>query len=146
MSNSIKKVYAELVQLLEDNKGKKVSQILDQVYALAESKQSSRNFLTDDQGQVTHIYCYYHKLWEPVAFYGTKKNSPSGYNSMCKEGVNAWTKQQREFKKAESELLTRVMSGEISPDQIQDEKVRLEQEKSKIVPRTDGVGTEVQPS
>lgn len=134
MTNSIKKVYAELVQLLEENKDKKVSTILEQVYVLAEVKQASKNFKVVD-GRVTEIYCYYHKVWESVDLYGTKKNSPSGYNSMCKLGVNNWTKQQREYKKAESELLTKVMSGEISPDQIQAEKERLALEKDRIVPR-----------
>ena len=139
---NIKKVYVELVELLESNQNKKVSSIMDQVLELATTKQSSKNFLTNDDGEVTHIFCYYHKKWEPLSEveFGTKKHSASGYNSMCKEGVNQWSKQNRDAKKAEAELLDRVASGELAPDDIQSAREQIQTEKSKIVPREDGIG------
>lgn len=144
MSN-IKKAYTEIVELLEANKNKKVSSIMDQILELATTKQSSKNFLTDDNGNVTHIFCYYHKLWEPVdqVEFGKKKHSASGYNSMCKEGVNQWSKQNRDAKKAEAELLDRVQSGELAPDEIQKAREEIQAEKSKIIPREDGIGSDL---
>lgn len=141
---STKKAFVELVEFLEQNKDKKISTILDDIYDLTSSKQSSKNFLTDESGKVTHIFCYYHKLWEPVdkCSYGSKKHSPSGYNSMCKEGVNQWSKQQRESKKSEADLLDKVANGELDPDKIYDEKARIESDRKKIVPREDGIGSE----
>lgn len=142
---AIKKAYSELVELLEANKGKKVSSIMDQVLELATTKQSSKNFITDDNGKVTHIFCYYHKKWEAIdeVEFGTKKHSASGYNSMCKEGVNQWSKQNREAKKAEAELLDKVASGELAPDDIQAERERIAEERTKIIPREDGKGEDI---
>lgn len=137
MSANIKKVYAELVELLEANKDKKVSTILEQVYAVAGAKQNAKNFKVDANGKVTHVFCYYHKEWEALSEvdYGVKKHSASGYNSMCKIGVNQWTKQQREAKKAESELLGLVASGQLSPDKIADEQARIEAKRTEILSR-----------
>jgi len=139
---NIKKVYVELVELLESNQNKKVSSIMDQVLELATTKQSTKNFLTNDNGEVTHVFCYYHKKWEPLAEveFGKKKHSASGFNSMCKEGVNQWSKQNRDAKKAEAELLDKVASGELAPDDIQSAREQIQAEKSKIVPREDGIG------
>lgn len=137
-----KKIYVDLIEFLETNKNKKVDTILEEVYKMTSTKQNSRNFLKNESGKVTHVYCYYHKLWEPVdkVEYGSKKNSTTGLNSMCKEGVNQWTKQQREFKQKDSELLQLVMAGEVSPDDIQEYKSKYEQEKDRIEPRSDGIG------
>lgn len=139
---TIKKVYSELFEVLEANQNKKVETILPQLLELMSAKTSNKNFVTDDKGQVTHIYCYYHKKWESVEHYGLKKSSPSGYNSMCKEGVNQWTKQQRDFKKGQENLLTQLSSGELSTDKLQDELVKLEEKRKEIVPRKDGHGSD----
>lgn len=141
---AIKKTYQELVEFLEANRNKKVDTILDEIKEMTSAKQNSKNFITDEAGKVTHIFCYYHKLWEPLedVEYGSKKNSSTGFNSMCKEGVNQWTKQQREFKQKDSELLTLVASGEVSPDEIAKYKEQYEQERKMIIPRSDGIGQE----
>lgn len=143
MSNTnVKKAYVELVELLQANQNKKVSSILDQVLELATTKQQSKTYLTNDKGEVTHIFCYYHKKWEPLADveFGKKKHSASGFNSMCKEGVNQWSKQQRDAKKQENDILDKVASGELSPDEIQAERERIAEDKNKIVTREDGIG------
>lgn len=139
---TIKKTYQELVSFLEQNKNKKVETILDEIRAMTSSKQNSKNFIVDESGQVTHVFCYYHKLWEPVDLvpYGSKKNSATGLNSMCKEGVNNWTKQQREYKQNRANLLTLVSAGEISVDQIADKEKEYKEEKNKIIPRSDNIG------
>lgn len=141
---TIKKVYEDLIKLLEENPNKKVSTILDDVYKLASSKHRSKNFIVDENGKVTHIFCYYHKKWEDVTKveYGSKANSATGLNSMCKEGVNQWTKQQREYKQNMTNLLPLVSSGEISPDQITDKQKEYEEQRLQIVPRKDGQGVD----
>tara|TARA_R110000796_G_scaffold62616_5_gene144398 strand:- start:3242 stop:3655 length:414 start_codon:yes stop_codon:yes gene_type:complete len=115
MSN-IKSQYAEIVALLEANKNKKVSTILPQILELVTTKQNSKNFIKDSEGNVTSIYCYYHKQWEEVATheYGKKASSATGLASMCKIGVSHWTKQQRDKKAAESALLASLASGKTS--------------------------------
>jgi len=133
---NVKKVYAELVELLETNKDKKVSSILQEVYTLAESKQSSKNFVVNDKNVVTQVFCYYHKTWETISDvdYGTKKHSASGYNSMCKIGVNQWSKQQRNAKKEEADLLNKLSSGQVSPDKIQEIREEIEKNRKVIIP------------
>jgi membrane-associated PAP2 superfamily phosphatase len=115
MSN-IKTQYAEIVALLEANKNKKVSTMLPQILELVTTKQNSKNFIKDSEGNVTSVYCYYHKQWEEVSTheYGKKASSATGLASMCKVGVSHWTKQQRAKKAAETALLASLAHGSTS--------------------------------
>lgn len=144
----VKKQFEELYTLLVDNKNKKVATILPQLVELMQKKNNAsgqaNTFLKDDEGNVTHIFCYYHKKWEDVtiAEYGSKKGTATGYNTMCKEGVSNWTKQQRVKKQSEAGLLTKVISGELMPDELPAEQARLSDEAKVIKPRTDEHGTD----
>lgn len=139
---NVKKVYLPLIELLEANKGKKVSTLLPEIMELVQSKQTAKAFKTDEQGEVTHIFCYYHKKWEPVAEceYGHKKNTATGLNTMCKEGLSNWTKQQREFRKAKEGILDLVTSGELAPQDVEAKLTELEEARNVIHPRKDGIG------
>ena len=127
MSN-IKKAYLDIVELLQANENKKVSTLLPQILELCEAKVLSKTFEKDDEGVTTKVFCYYHKVWEDVTEceYGAKKGTASGLNTMCKEGVRAWTKAQRDAKKAKEELLSKVASGEIDPSCLLDELANIE--------------------
>jgi hypothetical protein len=73
-----------------------------------------RTYLKD--GEATYaVYCYYHKRWElvSVADYGSKQNTATGLNTMCKEGVSSWTKQQRAYKKVRETALMQLAEGAI---------------------------------
>jgi hypothetical protein len=145
MSN-IKKAYVELYQLMLDNPKKQIATMMPQFLEIMQAKSAGgtngKTFKTDDEGNVTHIFCYYHKKWEPLAEveFGKKKHSASGYNTMCKEGVSQWTKQQRVKKQAEQELLTKVANGELKPEDIADEQARILEESKRIEPRDDEIG------
>ena len=144
----VKKQFEELYTLLEENKSKKVSTILPQLIELMQKKNNAsgqaNTFMKDEDGNVTHIFCYYHKKWEDVTEcdYGSKKGTATGLNTMCKEGVSNWTKQQRAKKQSEAGLLTKVMSGELLTEDIPAEQARLLEESKVIVPRIDGLGTD----
>jgi hypothetical protein len=141
MSN-VKAQYQELVNLLEANKNKKVSTILPQIMELVTTKQKSRTFIKDDEGNILAIYCYYHKRWERLdeCEYGKKASSSHGYNTMCKEGTSQWTKQQREAKKAKEQLLTQLANGEITQDELTSLMDEIEEQRTRIIPREDGLG------
>ena len=141
MSTQVKKAYVELVELLEANANKKVSSILPEIMELVSGKSTSKTFHKVDD-EVVAIYCYYHKKWElvSVASYGAKANSATGLNTMCKEGVSCWSKQQRDYKKAKEGILSKVASGELDPSLINDNLEALEVERTKIVPRADDHG------
>ena len=117
---AIKKPFVDLVKLLESNKSKKVSEVLPLILEMAESKKQSNTFIKDANGKIVAIFCYYHKQWEILSEveYGTKKNSTTGYNTMCKIGVNLWTKAQSTAKKSKEEILIGVSNGKIDPKTI----------------------------
>jgi hypothetical protein len=143
---TVKKQYEELYTILEANKNKKVSSILPQLIELMSKKNNASGhtstFIKNEDGDVVAIFCYYHKKWEYVnqVEFGLKKSSSTGYNTMCKEGVSKWTKQQRVKKLQESELLTKVSSGELKVEDIAVEQTRIIEESKEIIPREDGHG------
>ena len=145
----IKKAYAAIVELLETNLNAQVADILPLVIELAAAKTGAGGgkataFHPNEEGEVVAIKCYYHKLWmDPrVVEFGKKATSPTGMNNMCKDGVSKWTKQQRESKAAEAELLTRVASGDLAVEGIAGEQARIAEEAARIEVREDGYGFE----
>lgn len=140
---NVKKVYLPLIELLESNQTKKISSLMPQIMEIVGSKQQTTTVRRNDDGEVTHVFCYYHKKWEDitVAEYSQKKTS-SGLNTMCKEGQNQWSKQQREFKKGKEEILTCVIAGTLSSDHVEEEMEQLENDRKAIHPREDGHGEE----
>lgn len=64
------------------------------------------------------VFCYYHKRWELVNSieYGNKAGTKTGLNTMCKEGVSAWTKSNRQKTKAKDDLLASYTKGDIDSD------------------------------
>lgn len=138
---TVKKDFEQVYNLLMANQNKKVSTIMDQVLELMAKKSGDKTFFTDEEGKVQIIYCYYHKKFEVVTEveYGAKASSASGLNTMCKEGVSAWTKQQRAKKKAQEDLLSRVASGEELDLQVA--LADIETEAKAIKPRADQHGS-----
>ena len=140
---AIKKQYIEIAEILEANSNKKVSTILPQLLELMTKANTSGNngstVLRGEEGEVIAIYCYYHKAWERVshAEYGLKANTASGYNTMCKQGLSAWSKQQRAKKAAESQLLADLTSRLITTEQLPQAQLEILEATKAIVPRDD---------
>ena len=141
---NVKKQFEEVYALLEANSNKKVSTILPQLMELMTKKGGNSTFVTNDHGEVVAIYCYYHKKWELVSEceYGAKKNTATGLNTMCKQGVSAWTRQQRIKKQGEAKLLEKVADGSLDPSLIGDRLAELKAEAEVIEPRDDEHGYE----
>lgn len=143
---AIKKAYQDIVSHLEANPDKKVKAVLQDIIEMASAKvgggRNSDNVLRDADGNVIAVFCYYHKMYEPVADveYGKKATSSTGLNSMCKEGTSHWTKQQREAKKAQEELLDKVMAGELAASDLEAARAEIDKTKKVVVPREDKIG------
>ena len=122
MSN-IKKAFQPLVAFLQENENSKVKTVLDQVIEMCSAK-SAGGVATashrDDAGNVVAVRCNYFGKWFPTSHveFGKKEGSSTGLNSMCKEGANAFSRAQREFRKAKEALLDQVAKGEINPQDI----------------------------
>lgn len=143
----VKKQFEEVFAFLQANQNKKVSTIFADVVALMQSKNAGgsdigKTFLKDTDGNTVAVYCYYHKKWEPVADveYGKKASTATGLNTMCKEGVSSWSKQQRTYKKEQSELLMLVAKGELSPEDLPNKMAELEEKKNAVEVRSDEIG------
>lgn len=142
---AIKKVFQDIVSLLEANPESRVRELLPQVQELASAKSagggSATTFHRDEAGNVDAIRCYYHNLWmhPQLGDFGKKAGSASGYNSMCKDGQSKWTKQQSVAKKAKDTLLAQVADGSFTGN-IQEEISRIEAEAKAIITREDGYG------
>lgn len=137
----VKKMYVELVELLEANQNEKVKSILPEVIAMVSAKQTRNigsTFIKNSNGEAIAIHCYYFKRWMPLVGnesveFGAKKSTTTGYNTMCKEGVSNWTKQNNGAKKAHDALLDRLEAGDLTTDQISEEKARIEKARCEIV-------------
>ena len=142
MPIEIKKDFQAIYELLEQNANKKVSSVLPQLLELMTRKGGMASTCKrDEEGNVTHIFCYYHKEWESVAEveYGTKASSTTGLNTMCKIGANSWSKQQRTKKKEEAELLDLVQSGAVAIEDIASLKLEIEERAKVVVPRDEAL-------
>ena len=143
----IKKQFEEIHNLLLANKNRKVSTVLKDIEALMARKNNASGqanaYVTE--GGALVVFCYYHKRWEVVTGtdavdYGKKANTATGFNTMCKEGVSKWTKQQRTKKLAESELLGRLAAGEVEVADIGAMQEEFRLDSVAIVPRADEHG------
>lgn len=143
---NVKKQFEEIYAILEANSSKKVSTIMPQLVELMSRKgggmADGKNFVKDVHGETYAVYCYYHKQWEDVAVaeYGAKKGTATGLNTMCKEGVSAWTKQQRVKKANEAALLAKVAAGEVEPAKIGEAMATIAEDAKVIEPRSDEHG------
>lgn len=142
---NVKKQYEELYalmsQALEAKPKVQLATLMPDILALMQSKTSGGNgstFKKDDDGNITYVYCYYHKKWEAVEHiaYGKKTNTATGLNTMCKEGVSNWSRQQRIYNKAKSDLLEQVALGEVDSTNIAGLLDELEQARKEIVPHS----------
>lgn len=137
MTTSIKKDYQEIVAFLQANEGKKVASILPTIIEMVSSKAMASTVKYDEQGNVAEVFCYYHKEWEKVSEveYGKKAGTKTGLNTMCKQGVSQWTKQQREAKTKQSQLLLDVANGVVDSSELPAKLAEIEAERVAIVPR-----------
>ena len=133
MSN-IKKGYTELFAVLSANSNLKVSDLMAQLLPIMETEIAEKTHRYVD-GRL-EIFCYYHKQWEfaDQVVYGSKKNTKTGLNTMCKVGTNNWTTQYRIFKESSSKILEKVASGKLSYEDIPAEQAKYAEKRHQIVP------------
>ena len=145
---TIKKTFIAIIAFLEANVDATVSDILDGAKQLASAKTRSTGTgaaatsIRNEDGVVTHVFCYYHKQWEPVKEvpYGAKASSNTKLNSMCKEGVTAWTKQQKTAKNAKAQLLDDVEAGTLQASDITTKREEIDTTAKEINPISSGIG------
>ena len=132
--STIKKGYTELHALLVANPEMLVSDIMAQLLPIMETEiaESTHRYV---DGRL-EIFCYYHKQWEfaDQVEYGSKANTKTGLNTMCKIGTNNWTTQYRIYKESSSKILAKVAAGELSYEDIPAEQAKYAEKRHQIVP------------
>ena len=147
---STKKVFIELIAFLETQKDSKISDILktEEFKELVIAKKNGNTVLKDQNENIVAIFCWYHKRWELLfeVEYGSKASHHTGLNTMCKIGVNLWTKQQAVAKVAKTELLDKVADGEVEVKDIAELVSDIENARNRIITDNQPNGTIAQPS
>ena len=131
---TIKSEFQALVSFLQENQTKKVATILPTILEMAQKRKQETNFYKDASGQTIAMRCYYFKVWFKLSEveWSTKANTASGYNQMCKAGLSAWTKQQRNADKARANLLSEVTTGKLMPQDIPARELEIESTRTAI--------------
>ena len=117
----------KIKKFLTDKKDAKISTIHDELLNMIaaelnkKSAQKSSTSRRDENGDVTEIFCYFHKVWEDVNVhaYGSKKGSTTGKNTMCKRGVRGWTETQKHIKLLDGKLIEEISSGKLDIKNLQ---------------------------
>ena len=144
----IKKVFVEIIDTIAAavEAGNCAAEVLHECTTLAQAKaggggSAATTFHKDDEGNVLAVKCYYFGLWmsPTLVDFGAKASSTTGLNSMCKEGVSHWTKQQRVAKQEKTELLDRVAAGDVLPEDIAAEMEAIEEARDAVAPHSDKV-------
>lgn len=128
---AVMSLFAQAITALEDAKVKKsvlesVRSLYNDAVDMTANKNSngsgSKTTAYYREGKLVAVFCYYHKRWELVdnIEYGNKAGTKTGLNTMCKEGVSAWTKANRAYNKLKDELLQKLFKKEITNDELQD--------------------------
>lgn len=139
---TVKKVYAEIVNYLEQNQNELVKNVLDSVVRLASAKvtrSTTATHLKNEAGEVVAILCLYYKKWyslvgEKAVTFGKKASTSTGYNPMCLEGQANWSRQNNQRNAAMQTLLNQVLDEKISPAQASEQRALIELEREEIIP------------
>ena len=108
-------------KFLEANKNKTVktiqAELMNLIFQELSKKQSHKSAnKRDKDGNVLEIKCYFHDKWEKLSEheYGIKKNSTTGFNTMCKLGNRGWNARQKRIDAIDTVILQELVDGEIT--------------------------------
>ena len=129
---AVMSLFAQAIATLEENKVKKsvlesIRSLYNDAVDMTANKNSngsgSKTTAYYVNGKLVAVFCYYHKHWELVDHieYGNKSGTKTGLNTMCKEGVSAWTKANRAYNKLKDDLLQKLFKKEITNDELQEQ-------------------------
>lgn len=139
-------IIAILLSAMTTNPKVRVSEIIEEVTEACRARigegagGKATTFHKDENGVVVGIRDFYFQKWfDPrIVPTGLKANTPSGYNSMSKAGLNQWTKQQSEAKKAKDALLVAVGAGEVAAADIATKLNEIEEARNAVIATPEG--------
>jgi hypothetical protein len=107
-------VSSEVVTILENSKtSKKVREellsVIDNYLKPKSGGGSQLNPpLKDSEGNITHYWCRWHQVYEPITDMVISNNKSKGY---CKAAISKWNKANSKIKKLEAEATSLLLDG-----------------------------------
>jgi hypothetical protein len=138
---TIKKVFADVHNLLVANKDKQVSDILSKLEDLMGSSRGANGstYFLDAAGVCLAAKCSYFEKWFAASEFHPKAGSPSGLNSLTKTAASFYAKQKREAATAKADLLKKVGAGEFPYDQVGSALQEIDAAQTAILPVPEGM-------
>ncbi len=112
----------------------------------------------DADGNVTAIFCAYHKRWEPVttivetedgdteiSLFKASEKSKNGFERSCIEGDKQWKEQAKVYKASKDAIMTDLLDANIDAENAKAAIASLEAARAIHTPRVDGIGSEESP-
>jgi len=114
----------------------------------------------DKDGNVTHIFCTYHKLWEPVSKDGEDEDgeditvtlfkvndkTKNGFERECIEGTTSWREQSKVFKTTNDSVVSDLLEGAIDNIKAKALLADAATARAKHVARADKLGAAEKPA
>lgn len=105
----------------------------------------------DADGNVTHVFCTYHKKWEPIededgeAIFKTNDKVKNGFDRECMDATASWRNESKVFKATKDGAIQDLLDGNIDNDAAK--KIILDAEETRAVhaEREDGLGEDEKP-
>ncbi len=114
----------------------------------------------DAEGNATHIFCTYHKLWEPITaveededgdeidvnLFKINDKTKNGFERECLEGTASWREQSKVFKTTNDAVVSDLLEGAI--DNVKAKALLADAAAARAVhtPRTDKLGNAEKPA
>ena len=105
----------------------------------------------NEEGTPTHIFCTYHKTWEPVEdeegnpLFKTNDKAKNGFVRECIDGTTAWREQAKVYKSTKDSVISDLLDGEIDNDSAKELIADAEAARSVHTAREDGLGESEKP-
>ena len=100
----------------------------------------------------THVFCTYHKTWEPVLdadgkeMFKENEKSKNGLARECNEGLAAWREQAKVFKTTKDGVIKDLLEGEIDNETAKSLLADAEAARGEHTEREDGLGETEKPT
>jgi len=114
----------------------------------------------NEAGDVTHVFCTYHKKWEPVSTIETDeetgeevevalfKENPKAKNGLareCNEGLSVWKEQAKVYKSTKDAVIADLLEGAVDNETAKGLIAEADAARAEHADRVDGLGTEERP-
>lgn len=108
-----------------------------------------------DGDTTTHIFCAYHKQWEPVVvededgeieeLFKTSDKAKNGYERSCIQGDKQWKEQAKVYKASKDAVYVDLLDENVDAAGAKAAIASLDAARATHTPREDGIGSDDKP-